>query len=164
MTFIQKEVVNGMTSTTYAPEKSVSRVEFAAMLGRAFNIMSAADANITFTDVPEWAAAEVEALAKAGIVQGIGNGKFDPNTDISREDMALMIVRAYEYKTGAKIEAGNKTYRDSNQISAYALEGVQKLSHIGIVEGRGNNEFAPLSPSTRAEAAKVVSLLMDKAK
>ena len=153
-----------MTATTYAPEKSVSRVQFAAMLGRAFNIMSAADSNSTFTDVPEWAASEVQALAKAGIVQGKGNGKFDPDANISREDMALMIVRAYEYKTGAKIEAGNKTYRDSNQISQYALEGVQKLSHIGIVEGRGNNEFAPLSPSTRAEAAKVVSLLIDKAK
>ena len=44
------------------------------------------------------------------------------------------------------------------------MEAVQKLYQTGVMEGRPNNQFAPQSPSTRAEAAKVVSLLMDKVK
>ena len=77
--------------------------------------------------------------------------------------MALMIVRAYEYKMGTDIKVDNeKIYNDQNQISQPAFEAVQKLNQLKIMEGRPNNEFAPQSPSTRAEAAKVVSLLSDK--
>ena len=88
---------------------------------------------------------------------------FDPHAEISREQMAMMIVRAYEHITGSSIKLENeKNYNDQNHISQHAIEAVKKLNQIGIMEGRPNNEFAPQSSSTRAEAAKVLSLLAEK--
>ena len=159
----QKDIIKGVSDTSFAPLRSVSRVEFAAMLGRTLKLTPTLSDAKAFTDVPEWAEKEVQALFEAGIIQGREQGVFDPDTQISREHMALMIVRAYEYKTGTDMKVENeKIYHDQNQISQPALEAVQKLSQLKIMEGRPNNEFAPQSPSTRAEAAKVVSLLSDK--
>ena len=160
----QQGIVSGVSKTMFAPEKSISRVEFAAMLGRAFNLVSTSStATSPFTDVPEWAAQEVQALYEAGIIAGRGQGIFDPYTEISREQMALMIVNAYEHTTGSKIEVTNeKVFNDQERISPYSLDAVQKIYQTEIMIGRGNNEFAPQNASTRAEAAKVVSMLMDK--
>ena len=160
----QQGIVSGVSKTMFAPEKSISRVEFAAMLGRAFNLVSTSSAVTSpFTDVPEWAAQEVQALYEAGIIAGRGQGIFDPYSEISREHMALMVVNAYEHTTGSKIEATNKkVFNDQELISPYSLEAVQKIYQTEIMIGRGNNEFAPQNASTRAEAAKVVSMLIDK--
>ena len=160
----QQDIIKGVSTTSFAPEKSISRAEFAAMLGRAFNIVTtAADTTSPFTDVPDWAAQEVQALYEAGIVKGIGQGLFDSNTEISREYMALMIVRTYEYTTGSSIVVENeKLYNDQSLINPQTMEAVQKLYQTRVMEGRPNNEFAPQGLANRAEAAKVISLLMDK--
>ena len=143
----QQDIIKGVSETSFAPEKSISRAEFAAMLGRAFNIVTASSTTTSpFTDVPDWAAQEVQALYEAGIVKGIGQGLFDSNTEISREYMALMIVRAYEYTTGSTIAVENeKIYNDQSLISPQTMEAVQKLYQTGVMEGRPNNEFAPQS-------------------
>ena len=108
-----------------------------------------------FTDVPEWAEKEVHALFDANIVKGTEKGKFASNEPISREQMAAMLVRAYEYTKGTTIEVKNeKVYADANQISQSALESVQKVNQTGMMVGITTNEFAPKQSATRAQAGK----------
>ena len=118
----QKNIVNGVTSTEFAPERNISRVEFAAILGRALDLQASEGSN-PFTDVPKWADKEVKALYEAGIIKGIGNQLFDSESEISREQMAMMIARAYEYVTETNIQVVNENiYNDHNLIGRNALE------------------------------------------
>ena len=158
----QKNMVNGVTSTEFAPERNISRVEFAAILGRALDL-PASEGSHPFTDVPQWADKEVKALYEAGIIKGIGNQLFDSGSKISREQMAMMIARAYEYVTKAPIQVVNENpYSDHNLISRTALDSVQKLHQTGIMVGGTNNQFSPKNPANRAQATKVISELLDK--
>ena len=157
----QKGIINGVTDTAFAPGKSITRVEFAALLGRSLNLPVSSESK-PFTDVPEWAEKEVHALFDANIVKGTEKGKFASNEPISREQMATMLVRAYEYTKETTIEVKNeKVYTDANQISPSALEAVQKVSQTGMMEGFTTNEFAPKKSATRAQVAKVLSVLIE---
>ncbi len=155
-------MVSGVTSTKFAPERNISRVEFAAILGRALDLQ-ASEGSQPFTDVPKWADKEVKALYEAGIIKGIGNQLFDSGSEITREQMAMMTARAYEYVTKTPIQVVNgNMYNDDNLISRNALDAVQKLHQTGIIVGGSNNQFAPKTPANRAQAVKVISELLDK--
>ena len=117
-------MVDGVTSTKFAPERNISRVEFAAILGRALGL-PASEGSQPFTDVPQWADKEVKALYEAGIIKGVGNELFDAGSEISREQMAMTIARAYEHVTKAPIQVVNENiYTDHNFIGRSALDSV----------------------------------------
>lgn len=65
------------------------------------------DAGTPFDDVAagQWYAQAIAAAAEAGIVNGIDAANFAPDAEIKRQEMAAMIVRAYEYATGSKVNA-----------------------------------------------------------
>lgn len=153
-------VVSGIDQTTFAPQKDVTRMEFAVMLARSLELQESTKPS-TFMDVPKWGATEVQALVEAGIVQGKNAKSFDPSSKITREQMAAMVVRAYEYKTKTPVKSdATKTFDDAHHISSFAKESVQKIQALGLMEGNGQKQFAPQEASTRAQSAKVLSLLL----
>ncbi len=155
----QRDVINGVSDTIFAPEKSVTRVEFATMLARTLGLSSTSN-QYPSTDVPKWAAKEIQALVEVNIIEG--NRAFASNDLLTREQMAVMLVRAYEYKTNTTIQiAKEEVYKDQDSISQDAKEYVQKASQLGLMQGN-NNDFSPKAASTRAHAAVVLSLLAEK--
>ncbi|TVX99996.1 hypothetical protein FPZ45_13215 [Cohnella terricola] len=75
--------------------------------------------------------------------------------------MAVMIVRAYEWQTGKKIsEAGQNSFGDHAKINRWAQDAVGKGQQLGLISGRGHNQFVPQGMATRAESAKVISGLL----
>src|SRR5690606_16979135 len=91
-------IVNGMTANTFEPERDITRAEFAALIVRSLGLSPIAGAS-SFSDVQadDWFAAEVNAAAKAGIVDGYPDGTFLPNNKINREELAAMVVRALNF-------------------------------------------------------------------
>jgi hypothetical protein len=164
-------VVKGDTATTYAPERSVTRAEFAALLVRALGLKEKTVSAATFSDVPTtaWYSGSVEAAATAGIVSGVGNGAFAPDASITREEMAAMVVRAMSYAdAGIELTAGESqsllgAFSDRVNVDAWAVDDLAKAVKSGIVQGVSNTEIAPLSSATRAEAATMVKRMMEKA-
>ncbi|WP_338750655.1 S-layer homology domain-containing protein [Bacillus sp. FJAT-52991] len=74
-----------------------------------------------------------------------------------------MSVRAYEYKAEKSVEDGPiKNFKDAEKINAYAKESVQKAFRLGIMEGKTNDKFGPKESSTRAQSAKVLSVMLHK--
>ncbi len=105
-------------------------------------------------------AADADAVAWAsenGIVNGVSEAEFAPDDAITREQMAAMIYRYSEYKGASptEAEAMQLDYADLADISDYAAEAVMYCNLTGIMIGDENNNFAPLSNATRAEAAAV---------
>lgn len=92
-----KLILNGRGAGSFAPQQTVSRAEFAAMLVRSLGLLQDAAAGAAvFSDVPAgaWFAADARAAADLGLVQGYADGTFRPEAPVTREQLAVMAARA----------------------------------------------------------------------
>ncbi|MDQ0196709.1 pullulanase [Paenibacillus wynnii] len=157
-----KQIVNGATASEFRPKNNVSRAEFTAMLVRALGVK--AEGQTAFADIATdaWYSSYVATAIKLGIVNGRSKDMFAPNATISREEMAVMLVRALEAKQGKKMEstANQLTFSDASSIHAWAASYVNSAAELGLVQGRSNNQFVPAGLMTRAESAQVIYTLM----
>ncbi|TCN01049.1 S-layer family protein [Paenibacillus sp. BK033] len=160
-------IVNGISDSKFGANQSTTRAEFVTLLSRALGLSGSDSAASKFKDVKagSWYADAVAAALKAGIVTGITEDSFQPDKRISREEMAVLIIRALEYKQGTAVaDSGNAAYTDGGKISAWAKEAIEKANALGIMTGRENGQFAPQANATRLESAKVVYELLEQLK
>ncbi|RIX52121.1 hypothetical protein D3P08_14185 [Paenibacillus nanensis] len=157
-----RHIITGVTETAFEPRKAVSRAEFTALLTRALGLKESSRVQ-PFTDIPEgeWYAGHVAAAFEAGMVSGKSADTFDPNADIKREEVAAMLVKAYEYAEGGKTTtAPAPDYADQDEIAAWAEPYVKRAAEAGLMVGAGNNRFAPRAIANRAEAAQAIYNLL----
>ncbi|MBM7567449.1 S-layer homology domain-containing protein [Paenibacillus sacheonensis] len=158
-----KHIVQGISADKFGPKANVTRAEFAAMLARALELKASSAAPFNDVKAGSWYAEDVAAAAENGIVTGTGNGKFEPGKAITREQMAIMIVRLYEKRSGGSAAGSSSdlaAFKDAKSISAWAKEDVQNAIHAGLMSGSGDGRFAPRDNAIRAEAAKVLYNLL----
>ncbi len=152
-------IINGKTETTFAPNDNVTRAEFAKMLMGVFGLNSDAFTTSSFYDVStsDWYFQSVESAYNLGIITGVAPAYFDPNANITRQDMAVMVVRAATV-SGKAIPTVNeaKTFADESSIADYAKDAVSTLQVGGIIDGVTETTFAPNDNATRAQAAKIL--------
>lgn len=159
-----KQIISGVTTTEFNPKSNVSRAEFTALLVRALGLN--AEGPVQFTDIKSdaWYSSYVATASKLGIVSGRSKDNFAPNASITREEMAIMVIRALEVKSGKKIEpaVGVTTFADASSISKWADSYVKTAAGLGLLQGRENNQFAPKGWMTRAESAQIIYTLLSK--
>ena len=99
------KVVDGFTDGTYKPEQTVTRAQMAKLIVTALGVADYATAKTSkYTDMgaATWAIPYVEYAANLNIVNGVGNGKFNPNGLVTYEQAATMVVRALGYTDQCK--------------------------------------------------------------
>ena len=99
------KVVDGFTDGTYKPEQTVTRAQMAKLVVTALGVADYATAKTSkYTDMGSatWAIPYVEYASNLNIVNGVGNGKFNPNGTVTYEQAATMIVRALGYTDQCK--------------------------------------------------------------
>ena len=154
-------VINGMTATTFAPAANVTRAQFVTMIARLADADVSGYASGPFADVPagSWYAPYVNWAAANGIVNGTSATTFDPNTTISRQDMAVML---YNYTQHFGVQLDQKTvtaFTDEGSVAAYALPAVQALHRAGVINGMPDGSFQPYATATREQACIVLCAL-----
>ncbi|GIQ69087.1 hypothetical protein DUZ99_10110 [Xylanibacillus composti] len=156
-----KHVISGVTDTTFAPQQTVNRASFTALLVRGLGLKAAVHSQ-PFRDVPgsAWYAGDVAAAYEAGIVSGQAEGLFLPHGNITREEMAAMLVRAYAYAKGGQGTASSPGYADQDEIAAWAVPYVNRAAEAGLMIGSDARMFAPRAFATRAEAAQAIYNLL----
>ena len=156
-----KQIVSGVNESTFAPMQQMTRAEFATLIARTLNLTAANAAVFTDVDSASVHAGTIAAVNEAGIILGRSAATFAPDDYITREEMAAMIIRAYEYKTGRKAEpAAAYAYSDRESAAKWSIPYIDAASGIGFMKGRGNATFAPKQFMTRAEGAQVIYLLL----
>ncbi len=155
-----KGIVAGMENDNFEPDENITRAQFATMI---FNIMELKKEQYTgkFMDVKssDWFASYVEAVAKAGVVLG-SQGHFYPDNKITREEMAVIIVRVMELKEIDTISS-KISFNDKEEISSWAAESVSKAIDKGIIKGMTDLTFQPRQNATRAQASVMIYRLME---
>jgi len=154
---VAKHIMQGVSEDRFDPHGLVTRAQFATMIARALGLK--ANEPAPFADVPAgaWYAEAVSAANAAGIVRGRSEQLFAPDVYITREEMAVMLMRAYAYATGNSPSTSQASgYLDADRISDWAREAVLQAQVLGLMKGRGNSLFDPQAPVTRAEGAQAV--------
>lgn len=159
----EKGILNGKGDGKFAPDDTVTREEFAAMIVRAFDLKS--QTTTAFADVaPDaWYTDAVNAAAENEIVNGISETEFGVSLELTRQDCAVMCARLLN-RLGAGTEMSDEIFADDAEIADYAKTAVYTLKNLGIISGVGENAFSPKSPCTRAMTAKIIDLLGEYSK
>ena len=153
-------IISGDGTGNFAPNNNVTREQFLKMLMSAV-AAETEEAENTFSDVAEnaWYKEYVLKAKFLGIVNGVSDKEFGIGTNITRQDMAVMIGRIIE-KMDLEVEKSKADqFADDEKVSEYAKESVMLMKSIGLIEGY-NNQFRPTDTLTRAESAKVISELL----
>lgn len=156
-------VVQGTGQRRYEPGASIRRGDFCVMLSRAFqfNVGSAVQG---FSDVAPNAyyAQAVNEMYALGVVNGVGGGRFEPSTTLSRQDAALMVQRALN-QAGIDVPDGNAAalaaYGDRGQVADYARGAVSGLAQQGLLP-TSNSRLSPRSNLNRGDMALLLHRAM----
>jgi|LSQX01.2.fsa_nt_gb hypothetical protein len=155
---------NGISQDEFAPYMTMSRAMLVTVLYRLE--LSSKNAENTgtnyenpFADVPEgeYYTDAIKWAAENEIVNGIGNGVFDPNGKITREQMAVILHRYMKY-AGIEYVVTDEyiEFADEASISDFAKDAVQIMNKLGIIRGIGKGTIAPKDSATRAEVAAML--------
>ncbi|GLX71530.1 endo-1,4-beta-xylanase [Paenibacillus glycanilyticus] len=157
-------IATGLTETKFAPDQNVTRAEFAALLVRALG-MKEANASASFTDIGEndWYRSYAEAAADNGVLLGNGAGQFVPNQAMTREEMAVSIIRAYHLSEGETRGNGASVsmFSDQSAEAPWARASIQEAVSLGLLQGYPDHTFRPKETLSRAEAAVALTKLID---
>lgn len=149
-------IIFAKEGSLYKPNDNITRAEFAAYLVNAIGLEQI-KSNGEYKDVsPENPFAGYIATAtEAGLIQGF-NKYYYPNHNITRQDAAVIMERAFDYLNMKKDVDYIPDFRDKYLISNYALDGVKLMYEFNIMRGRPGNVFAPMDFTSRAEGAKII--------
>lgn len=152
-------LLSGTSDTTFSPNTGMSRGMFVTALGRLAGINPDSYKTGKFTDVKTDAyyAPYVNWAAQNGIVEGVTATTFAPDSNINREQMAVIMAN-YAKKLGYDLPKTLQavTFADNAQISSWAKNAVRTMQQAGILSGKNGNKFDPKGTATRAEVATVL--------
>ncbi len=155
--------VSGRGDGSFGPELDVTREEFVKMAVVALGITVDGAKDTSYTDVnaSAWYAPYLSAAEKAGIISGIGEGKFGVGRTITRQEAAAILYRIAT-KLDKKFTPATLAFSDDASIADFAKEAVYALKGAGIISGVSAREFAPLANCSRAQSAKLIYELSRK--
>lgn len=168
--------MNGVSSTQFLPDFPMTRAQAATILVRALDIKVAAatTGKAEFSDITRhWAREEIEAAAKAGILQGVGGGKFEPDMALTREQMAVILDRlmgssvASDGSAGSIVdlsadssvnsEAAQVSFADVDPaVSTWSYEAIGRMTAKGFLEGFPDGTFRPKDTIRRGQMAVLI--------
>jgi hypothetical protein len=157
-------LMNGTSATLFSPGSPMSRAMLVTVLWRLEG--SPLPSGLTRTDLGEFDDVASDAYyylavkwaAQNGIVNGVGGGRFAPESSISRQDIAVIFHRFAQFKASTMLPgAVLDSYTDAPDISAYALDAMKWANAAQLITGRTATTLAPLNTATRAEVAKILT-------
>lgn len=152
-----RDIFSGVGAGKFEPDGSMTRAMFAQAIANIEGADISGYHTSPFDDVDKeaWYGPAVSWAAEKGIVNGMGGGKFAPNLEITREQMALMLNNYINYKAVTLATVSNNSFVDEADISSWAKAAVNKMQGYGIISGMGNNRFVPKDTANRAQVATI---------
>lgn len=162
-----KLFVLGTSSDTFAPQSKVTRAELPTILLRVAGLMNNTAAKQNFKDVAEssWYFRSVSIAADLGIVTGLGEGTYAPQSTLTRMEAMVMVGRLLNAVSAggdsiedAEVEQILSAFTDKDDIPAWAKNSIALSIKYGIIRG-ANGKVNPAGALTRAEAAAMANRL-----
>ncbi|MBE0448664.1 MAG: S-layer homology domain-containing protein [Actinobacteria bacterium] len=155
---VAKGVISGYPDGTFKPLNSITRAEFSKMIILAMGESPSTSTVTSFTDVTSsyWAHGYIERAKELGIIDGYPDSIFKPTANVSRQEIAKMVVLA------AKLSPPISYRADFTDVPStlWSWSYILAAKDAGIISGYPDQTFKPINPATRAEACKMVQALV----
>lgn len=164
-----KLVVDGVTDSTFEADRNITRAEFAALVVRSLGL-TPGSGSASFSDVASgaWYADVVATAANAGIIDGYEDNTFRPNQQITREELAAMVVRALAYVGEDTSVTSNEQaqllgkFKDASDI-VWAQAEIAAAIRAGLMDGMTDTTLESSSSATRAQSATMLKRFLSSA-
>jgi hypothetical protein len=147
---VKKGAITGYPDKSFQPDATITRAEFAVVLVKALGLSG--EGKVFADTAAHWAKEYIATAAAQGIILGYNDEEFGPDDLITREQMAIMIVKA----AGLEAGSGETGFTDKTDISPWAREWVLAAVSNDLMSGYPDNSFKPLNNASRAETVTVV--------
>ena len=157
----QSGLFNGVEKDLFAPEEPMTRGMLVTVLWRldgetapkTATTFTDVDANAYYADAVAWA-------AESGVVNGIGGNKFDPEGNVTREQIAAILFRYAAFKgVDTAARADLTAFPDAEKTSAYAHDALSWAVAAALVKGTKEGSTIYLDPQGSATRAQVAAIL-----
>ncbi len=161
MTLSERGIINGKGYGKFDPAGKLTREEAVKLLVTATGTPTDESYN-GYDDcvIGSWYYPYITAAKINGLVTGFSRTQFGLGSQVTRQDLAVMIYRAMQKQNLVKaVDAAE--FADEEKIADYALEAVKNLGGMGIITGFEDGSFAPDANATRAEAAVIFARYLE---
>ena len=151
----ESDIISGVGNDCYEPGRNVTRAEFAKLIVTALGITVNEKKEMHFVDclAKDWYYPYVTICYSVDICNGVDEYHFNPDSAITRQDIAVMLSKVLTYK-GLNTRVQEK--KCNEEIADYAEEAFEKMLEVGIINGYDDGTFRPSNSINRAEAAVVL--------
>ncbi len=150
-------LMTGVSATEFAPEATTTRAMIVSILARLENVTSAESAGFSDVSDGDWYATAVNWAANVGVVNGYEDNTFRPNTAITREQLAAMLMNYSAWKgEDVSARADLSAYSDVATISIWANDVMQWAVAEGLISGMTEDTLQPQGNATRAQVAAIL--------
>ncbi|MBA2175317.1 S-layer homology domain-containing protein [Halobacillus locisalis] len=150
------DIISGFPDDTFRPEASLKRVDAAKMIFGAAELSFDGEVDYDFTDVPERAEEYVDALVEEGVIDGFSDTQFGPQENLTREQMAKMIVEAFGFDVAVAVES---TFTDRGQTILYPY--IDVVADLEIASGYEDGSFGVGDEIKRGDFAAMLYAAMN---
>ena len=157
---IELGIVPESLQSAYA--RATTRAEFCALAAGLYETVTGSEITdrMTFTDTED---ENVEKMAALGVVNGVGENRFDPDASLTRQEAATMLARLAE-ALEKPLPAQASTFADTDSVASWALEAVGQMQASGVMNGTGNDMFSPGDPYERQQSIVTMMRLYELVK
>lgn len=158
------KIMQGDENGLFKPDDSITREEWVKTILTAF-VIDTKDAKCDFSDVDEerWSYPYIAKAFEMMIINGVSDTEFAPAESISRQDAAVIFYRgAKAAREDGFSEIEMSSFTDAEDIADYAIEPINLLYKLKVLNGYEDGSFRPNAPITRAEAAKMIYTALEK--
>ncbi|MCT4604655.1 MAG: S-layer homology domain-containing protein [Marinisporobacter sp.] len=154
----KEKIINGRKTGIFEPSANITRAEFATLVTKIMGYTTE-NINIPFKDAAKdaWYYDYVGVAYKNGLINGRSEIIFDPNGNITRQEMAVIVAKVLEKKGYEKSSLdGLNIFKDTENIAAWAKDSVSLCVKEKIISGMGDGSLAPKQNANRAQAATML--------
>ena len=154
-------LMTGVSANEFAPEATTTRAMIVSMLARLEGVESAESAGFADVAANDWYATAVNWAANVGVVNGYEDNTFRPNTAITREQLAAILMNYAAYK-GEDVSARADLNSYTDQPSTWAKETMQWAVAEGLISGVTADTLQPQGAATRAQVAAILQRFLSE--
>lgn len=154
-----KSYMSGTDKSSFSPDTAITRGMVATVLYRMAGA-PAVSGSSSFSDVPagQWYSDAIAWCEQNSIVTGLGDGTFGVNTNVTREQLATLILRYAQYAGKDVSAAGSlNSFSDSSKVASWAEPALSWANGSGLIKGYDDGSLKPQGTATRAEFAQILT-------
>lgn len=155
----QRGILEGTQPGIFSPRQQMTRAESLTAMFRLLGLKPSGDGVPAFRDTPKtaWYYGYIQAGAYLGLAQGKGSGKYLPSEGVTRQELAVWLIRFLKQTaTPGKLDS---VFGDAGSIADWAAPSVYTVQKLGLMEG-ANGRFNPGGIVTREEMAAIMDRIV----